>query len=741
MIGPTRPAVAPMARTACASLLAGALAAIAPPTLAGQEPERGPEVEDVDFPGARALDEDFLEEAVATKESHCRSTLYFLLCLIGDWSWAEQKAYLDTAQLPQDEERLEALYRAWGYPDAQATARVVPQDDGDVIVEFHITEGSPILVQSLEIRGLDTLSPPLRLPDPLPLTPGHPYALPRLEATQREILQALAERGRPFAQIEVSGDVDEQARTASVVLTVDPGPVGTFGPVTVQAEPPIDEDVVLERLAYRPGDRFRLSRLRETERLLETLPIVENATVEPITGEIRDTTIPTRVTVATFDQVRGLAFEGTVSSTSCLEFAGYWRDRYFLGGPRVLSLGIGTSNLFAGLFDGEFPCTEVGEGEFEDIDYFVRAELVQPWPGHPRTSILTGGFYRRESSPQAYIWKGYGAELAILRDIGRGRGVASIGYAPERSELDAADFYFCANFGACSPEAIEEFTESNWRSPVELLLIYGTFPEVRRPQEPWPDHLGPAIRRWTGWVRGGTAGAAGITGSDWRYGRLSLEGAVTRIRGTRFEIAARARLGLLGGEDVLPPQVRFYSGGAYTVRGVPQNRLGPKLLVISGDALLGLPCEIRELGCPSGLVVDPDLVDARPTGGDALIEANLEGRLWVSDVVQLAAFLDFGSLWRDAFSDADDLIDPPHNESLLTPGVGIRLVTPVGAFRLDVGYDPSGARTYPLLTQGPDGGVIFLGDVVYDPFGFDDPGPLKEFLRRLQLHVAVGQPF
>ena len=33
------------------------------------------------------------------------------------------------------------------------------------------------------------------------------------------------------------------------------------------------------------------------------------------------------------------------------------------------------------------------------------------------------------------------------------------------------------------------------------------------------------------------------------------------------------------------------------------------------------------------------------------------------------------------------------------------------------------------------------GDVVYDPYGFDDVRGFERFIRRLQLQVAVGQPF
>ena len=133
-----------------------------------------------------------------------------------------------------------------------------------------------------------------------------------------------------------------------------------------------------------------------------------------------------------------------------------------------------------------------------------------------------------------------------------------------------------------------------------------------------------------------------------------------------------------------------------------------------------------------------DVVTVRPTGGDRVIEGNLEGRLWLTDAFQLAAFLDYGRVWRTNGSGA---ALGPRSEARLTPGIGIRLIADIGPIRVDLGYDPGGARVYPVLAADALGGVTHVGNARFDPYGRGAPGFWRELARRLQLHMSIGQAF
>jgi translocation and assembly module TamA len=259
------------------------------------------------------LDASLLRAALASKSSACRTALVGLFCLLGDFDFAEIKEFLaDSAQVETDARRIETVYEAWGYPGARATGRILPQRDGDVVIEFTIEEGEPIRIRSLELRGLEALLPSLDLPDPLPLAEGDPYALPRLEDTQRVIARELAMLGYATPAFDVTGDVDRAARAADLVLHVEPGPLARFGPVTIEAASPLDEALVRAAVAYRPGDPFRPSALERTERRLYDLPIIERAAirVRPVTRG--DTEIETTI-VAEPRALNGFDAEGTNS--------------------------------------------------------------------------------------------------------------------------------------------------------------------------------------------------------------------------------------------------------------------------------------------------------------------------------------------------------------------------------------------------------------------------------------------
>jgi outer membrane protein assembly factor BamA len=165
-------------------------------------------------------------------------------------------------------------------------------------------------------------------------------------------------------------------------------------------------------------------------------------------------------------------------------------------------------------------------------------------------------------------------------------------------------------------------------------------------------------------------------------------------------------------DDFLPPEERFYAGGATTVRGYGRNELGPGVYVTSVRDSLGIDVPGR----------DTTFV---PLGGTSLGVLNLELRFpspILRRQMRLAAFLDGGVISNDV--DAGGW--------RFTPGVGVRITTPVGPARVDVGYNP----------YDPVSGVLFqvAGDSitpVRDNFRPATPG----FFGRMRLHVAIGQAF
>jgi translocation and assembly module TamA len=114
----------------------------------------------------------------------------------------------------------------------------------------------------------------------------------------------------------------------------------------------------------------------------------------------------------------------------------------------------------------------------------------------------------------------------------------------------------------------------------------------------------------------------------------------------RFSLFLRALAGTTwcSSLEALPPSVRFFAGGASTVRGYDYQSLGPK--DIFGNVI----------------------------GGKHLLVGNIELERGISKLFGVAAFYDVGNAFNSL------------NQMDLQQGVGlgVRLYTPVGAMRLDL---------------------------------------------------------
>ncbi len=129
-----------------------------------------------------------------------------------------------------------------------------------------------------------------------------------------------------------------------------------------------------------------------------------------------------------------------------------------------------------------------------------------------------------------------------------------------------------------------------------------------------------------------------------------------------------------------------------------------------------------------GVPIDPDSVRVAATGGNRLAVANIELRVpspVLSSRLRLAAFVDAGGVWQRGGAERTTLIR-------VTPGIGLRVATPLGPARLDVAYNP-----YKLQP-----GTLFQ----FDQAGNLTPVPgegsyILPRNRKFAIHIAVGQPF
>jgi translocation and assembly module TamA len=163
----------------------------------------------------------------------------------------------------------------------------------------------------------------------------------------------------------------------------------------------------------------------------------------------------------------------------------------------------------------------------------------------------------------------------------------------------------------------------------------------------------------------------------------------------RAVLAGRLVLGTLAGAAAadVPPDRRFYAGGAGSVRGYPYQSVGPRTpggAPAGGDALLEAGLELR-LG---GLCCSGGASSAAASSVEPLADAgdSPDGRRgWGAGPWGAALFVDAGAVSRDGI--------PGTGSLAVGVGIGLRYRTPVGPVRVDLATP---------LHDVPGGGAVQL---------------------------------
>jgi outer membrane translocation and assembly module TamA len=176
--------------------------------------------------------------------------------------------------------------------------------------------------------------------------------------------------------------------------------------------------------------------------------------------------------------------------------------------------------------------------------------------------------------------------------------------------------------------------------------------------------------------------AGGFLAGDFDFHKFTASARAYWKPASRLQLAARVQTGMIipyGTNPGAPINMKFYLGGACTVRGFGSRRLSPRLVECDADGK-----------CTS-----------IPIGGYTMIEANLELRLRL-----------FGNLYLVGFSDGGDVQAAEKTYVMdqwnYTAGPGLRYQSPLGLIRLDVAFRLNDPGVFP---KEPMWGIYFrLGE-------------------------------
>lgn len=676
-------------------------------------------VRGLNFVGNRSIDGYTLSTVIATSKSSFFATAWAIR-----WVGLGEKRYLDELEFRRDVVRLILFYRQSGFmrvvvdTSVRRTAR-------DAFVTFRIYEGEPVLVTRLEVDGVTGIVDERPLRRAMPLHVGDPFDRFLFQASADTMAAWLRNRGFPYAQVLRNFDSDAGALTAAVRYQAVPGPHMRVGEIVVQGVERVDTTTVLRTLSVRPGEQYREDLLYRSQRDLYGVGMFRSATVtllDTVPPPPGDSTVGVLVRVAEGPRHR-IRFGGGYGTQDCFRFQSGWSALGFLGEGRVLDLSLRISKIGVGFpLDGGFKdnvCRPLLDDRTSDtLNYNVGLTLFQSAFLSPKHTASVGAFAERRSELNTYTRIQVGGNVGVTFNARRRVPVGvSYGYSVGRTEADPA--VFCSVFRVCDA-ATQDYLKT--RRPFASVTVSASRRTEDFPLDPTSgSHLGLTLLH-----------SSRVLGSDslYEFNRAELEFAQYLPFGRRgvfswrFHTGAifRARISLEGqSARFVPPEQRFYAGGPNSVRGYGANELGPRVYVITGFP--------DSFTVENGDTVYKFLRTA-PTGGNSMLLANAEVRVPAPvfpDRLRLAAFVDIGQVYErqtELFS---------LRGVRVTPGVGVRITTPLGPVRVDVAYNGYDPESGTLLLQNDS--VL----VEYRP-SYQRHRPTA-FLRRLQLQFAIGQAF
>ena len=729
-----------------------------PEAVAGQNegPRGRSEVTDIRFVGNPTFPTDTLKRAIVNRATECRTAFLKPLCAAGV-DFALDRHYFNLDEFARDAIRVRLFYWQRGFREAAVDTASDAPKAGKIELALRVTEGRPVLVDSISVVGGEDIEDPSLLGS-LPLSEGDPLSGIAVEATRDSLESRLHDAGYAYALVLLQTELPIGSYSASVTFDVDPGPRVRFGQVDIFGNRELSEDVVRRMIGFSEGDPYGTSTILDAQRNLFSLEIVQYARVDTLHTADLDTIIPLRIEISEGDEYRVRAGAGW-STAECLSTEARWTARNFIGGARRLQVRGRLSNVLAESLQDPF-CSQAGVGPFGRLNWLVAADFSQPWIFSPRNSLVVELYGERTSLPDVFVRKGVGVNLALVRSLARNTSL-SLAYRPQLSRLEAAEVFFCTSFLACAPSDIEIVQGANWLAPVALGLSTNRTDNLLNPRS---GHRGSVDLEH----------ASRLTGSNYAYNRALAELSLYRRVGGSGVVASRLKVGWVGpgefallrregsGSKVVHPQKRFFAGGSNSVRGFAQNRLGPKVLTVSAERLL-LPdtttgqqvplCSVAEvvsLACDAGGLAAGDFTP-QPIGGTRVIEGNLEFRFPLSArAFEGVTFVDFGHVWAEGQ-------EAGLSDIVWTPGLGVRYYSTIGPIRLDLGYRTSGGERLRVVTSQvepcvPGGGGEACTEIS-PGVGFARAGELAvlqpsvsfdedlSFLQRLQFQFSIGQSF
>ena len=551
-----------------------------------------------------------------------------------------RRSRFSSNRLSRDKGRLANFWAQRGYLDARVGSELAVDDSGKASLTLEIHRGEQYTVGDTRIEKNTEIATDRLL---LEVTSRSDDAYSPLRVAQDRINLAAVYENLGYRNVDVQVDVTFEEQIANLLFTIYEGPRFITDEVVITGNKTTRESVVRREVRLEKGDPLSLGRILAAETSLYNLSIFNRVQVRDEASflDVQARAVIVRVEEAPrYSLVYGFgysSFEGPRGTAGIT-------NSNVLGTARALSLALragaqrqrgSLTHSLPRLFDWRIPVVLALSADNEKA----------------QTSSITGGSrairgrpfdsFRLTSSAQTEVHLSQRESLFFRIEYERIRS-----RVPDDLKT-----------------ALEFFRE---QERIDLSAISASYLNESRdnPIDPTSGFFLTADTRI----------ASRLLGSEEELFRFFAQGQAYRSLRPQVVWASALRFGVIRGyghSDSVPISERFFSGGAASFRGIPQDLAGPLLRDEDGEIAL-----VDEFGQP-----DPQGRPV-PLGGEAILLFNTEIRFPIYGFVGGVAFYDFGNVYervRDLFRTA-----PTHS-----PGLGLHFKTPVGPVRFDVGYNPN----------------------------------------------------
>ncbi len=522
----------------------------------------------------------------------------------------------------EDIERIKSFLRRYGYMNVAVESEVKTDPRRPkkpwLLITLKIQEGRKFLVGTLAIKGNYEIPEKDILAQLKECTPGKVFSQEAMKEDIVNIQSLYFDHGYVSAQVEEVTLINSYTGRVDIVYNIIEHEISYVEKIKIRGNVKTKDVVIRRELRIRPGDKFDGEKLRRSKERLQNLGFFEE-----ISYDTEDTEAPDKkdlIVEVKESKTGAFSFGGGYSTVD--EFVGFaeieqknfdWKNfPYFTGGGQDLRFRTSLGTVSSG-FDLSF---------------------TEPWVFDYPVSF---GFdaYKRVHKRESDIGYGYDEDITG-GDLRLGKEISEYVKSNLIYRFDAIDITNITDNATTDLKAEEG---KNTISSLEFGLTYDSRDNI------FDTHKGDILSGSWQCAGGPFAGDKDFLKF---FGRASHY--FPLFRGSVLEL--RARLGLAntyGNSEKIPIYERFFAGGAYTIRGYHERKIGP---------------------------IDP--VSKDPLGGESMLVGNIEYTYPLFDFLKAAIFYDTGNVW----SKMGDIGSGGLKSSL---GFGFRIKTPIGPIMLDYG--------------------------------------------------------